>query len=381
MFVFCKYSFFLSFSGFEEVKGVVLNMSSQRLTRVFPYDLEKLVSRFSRYSQAPLTIQQLSKLEDTPTPHHSFRFLRKEVPVRLAHILNEFKHLPKNFKCQPSVKLVKEWYEDSICEIANYESRAVSDSAVVDFSASLQKLADRHVTTVQTLSRGLMELRDAEGEENISPVIQFFFNRVHTKRIGVRLLIKQHLSLFGPTSRISAIGLFEPEMNVKNVVEDAARSASVLCKHVYSDHPHVKINAVNVINPGKSIKMSYASPMLYRVIYELVTNSMRATMEKYGPNDLPSIDIDIVKGKEDLCIRVSDLGGGMTLSEMSRMYQYHYTTAPIPDENSKNFVIAGHGYGLPIARVYAQYFGGDLKVTSIDGYGTQGLVYLKHLGS
>lgn len=39
--------------------------------------------------------------------------------------------------------------------------------------------------------------------------------------------------------------------------------------------------------------------------------------------------------------------------------------------------MAGFGYGLPISRLYAQYFGGDIAVMSADTYGTDAYVWLK----
>ena len=42
--------------------------------------------------------------------------------------------------------------------------------------------------------------------------------------------------------------------------------------------------------------------------------------------------------------------------------------------------LAGLGYGLPISRSYARYFGGDLNIMSMEGYGTDAFLHLPRLG-
>lgn len=58
----------------------------------------------------------------------SFVFLRKELLVRLANIMNEMALLPKDLLFMPSVKIVRGWYETSFEELLTYESSNPDDS-------------------------------------------------------------------------------------------------------------------------------------------------------------------------------------------------------------------------------------------------------------
>lgn len=55
-----------------------------------------------------------------------------------------------------------------------------------------------------------------------------------------------------------------------------------------------------------------------------------------------------------------------------------YSTAPQPSKSDDYTVpLAGYGYGLPISRLYARYFHGDIVLLSTEGYGTDAVIYLK----
>ena len=69
--------------------------------------------------------------------------------------------------------------------------------------------------------------------------------------------------------------------------------------------------------------------------------------------------------------------GGIPRSKLSCLFHYMYSTAPKPSIESGKSCIAGLGYGLPIARLYAKYFQGNLTLSSVEGLGTSAYVSLK----
>lgn len=54
---------------------------------------------------------------------------------------------------------------------------------------------------------------------------------------------------------------------------------------------------------------------------------------------------------------------------------------PPPARAQGPAVLAGYGYGLPISRLYARYFGGDLQIISMENYGTDAYLHLNRLGN
>ena len=74
--------------------------------------------------------------------------------------------------------------------------------------------------------------------------------------------------------------------------------------------------------------------------------------------------------------------GGIPRSKLSKLFHYMYSTAPKPQSDanpngSHETPIAGLGYGLPIARLYAKYFQGNLALASIENFGTSAYISFK----
>jgi pyruvate dehydrogenase kinase 2/3/4 len=73
-----------------------------------------------------------------------------------------------------------------------------------------------------------------------------------------------------------------------------------------------------------------------------------------------------------LLMQVSDEGGGIPRSGLPKIFTHLYSTAKNPpdlDGPNEGATMAGYGFGLPISRLYARYFGGDLQIISMEGYG------------
>jgi hypothetical protein len=98
------------------------------------------------------------------------------------------------------------------------------------------------------------------------------------------------------------------------------------------------------------------------------------------------VRVVIVKGAAEVTIKVSDEGGGIPRSTMARIFKFTHSTSRQEYEGNTDFatVEAGikhmRGFGLPLARIYARYFGGELTLKSMEGYGLDAYLYLPRLG-
>lgn len=105
------------------------------------------------------------------------------------------------------------------------------------------------------------------------------------------------------------------------------------------------------------------------------------------PGELPPVQIVVCQGHEDLTIKVSDEGGGVPRSHWKHLGRYGYTTSPsYPPKESRGYQsfqehFSGGGYGLPIAQLFARYFGGEITFISLEGSGSSVFIQAHRLGT
>ncbi|XP_069692459.1 pyruvate dehydrogenase (acetyl-transferring) kinase, mitochondrial isoform X1 [Periplaneta americana] len=377
-----------------------------RLTPRVLANITKMLDFYSQFNPSPLSIKQFIDFGLSACQRKSFVFLRKELPVRLANIMKEIHLLPDNLLRMPSVNLVNDWYVRSFEEILDFEKSDVTDEVLNRFCQALVKIRNRHTDVVQTMAQGVLELKEShEVDQQTENSIQYFLDRFYMSRISIRMLINQHTLLFGGelNGHSRHVGCIDPQCDLVGVVRDAYENARFLCDQYYLASPDLIVKEHNglaerhrlddvpvspdeasELEQGSPIRIVYVPSHLYHMLFELFKNSMRAVIEHHGSNaeHHPPIEVTVVKGREDICVKMSDRGGGIPRSQTDMLFNYMYSTAPQPPKSDTHTVpLAGYGYGLPISRLYARYFHGDLILLSCEGYGTDTIIYMKALSN
>ena len=194
-------------------------------------------------------------------------------------------------------------------------------------------------------------------------------------RIGIRMLIGQHIALTDQKNHAEQnyVGIICTKTNVHELATEAIENARFVCEDHYGlfDAPKIQL----VCEPD--LNFMYVPGHLSHMLFETLKNSLRAVVERHGADkeEFPVTKVIVTEGKEDITIKISDEGGGIPRSAIPLVWTYMYTTVDQtpnldPDFNKSDFKapMAGFGYGLPISRLYARYFGGDLKLISMEGY-------------
>ncbi|KZT62414.1 hypothetical protein CALCODRAFT_414237, partial [Calocera cornea HHB12733] len=255
------------------------------------------------------------------------------------------------------------------------------------FTKTLEVIKRRHDPTATTVAAGVLEWKKRKkwSEAVLHEEIGKWLDRFYLSRIGIRFLIGQHIALNTQPVTPDHVGIICKHANVHDIVSEAVDNARFICEEHYGLFKGPQVDLIC----DEHLVFPYVPGHLNHICFELLKNSLRATIEKHGTDHrhLPPIKIIATAGQEDITIKISDEGGGIPRSAVPLIWTYMYTTmhnqALDDDFGESDFraPMAGFGYGLPLSRLYARYFGGDLQLISLDGYGTDVYIHLNKLSS
>ncbi|CAI9776163.1 unnamed protein product [Fraxinus pennsylvanica] len=362
-------------------------MTAKKAWEGFSKGLIEEVQKWGSMKQTGVNLRYMMEFGSRPTTRNlliSAQFLQKELPIRIARRAIELESLPYGLSHKPAVLKVRDWYLDSFRDLRSFHD--IKDkSDELKFTQMIKMIKVRHNNVVPMMALGVQQLKkdlDPKIDYKDLDEIQQFLDRFYMSRIGIRMLIGQHVALHDPNPLPDCVGYIHTKMSPVEVARNASEDARFICLREYGSAPDVNIYG------DPNFTFPYVPTHLHLMVFELVKNSLRAVQEKFVDSDkvAPPIRIIVADGLEDVTIKVSDEGGGIPRSGLPKIFTYLYSTAKNPlDEHSvvdlgTVTTMAGYGYGLPISRLYARYFGGDLQIISMEGYGTDAYLHLSRLG-
>ncbi|KAF9618058.1 hypothetical protein IFM89_000009 [Coptis chinensis] len=359
-------------------------MAAKKLSKALISEVQK----WGCLKQTGVSLRYMMEFGSTPTQKHlliSAQFLHKELPIRIARRAIELESLPYGLSQKPAVLKVRDWYLDSFRDLRQFtEIKDTNDEQ--GFTQMIKMIKVRHNNVVPMMALGVQQLKKELNPKILYQIhldeIHQFLDRFYMSRIGIRMLIGQHVALHDPNPPPDCVGYIHTKMSPMEVARNASEDARGICLREYGSAPEIDIYG------DPKFTFPYVPTHLQLMVFELVKNSLRAVQERYMDSDkvAPPVRIIVADGLEDVTIKISDEGGGIARSGLPKIFTYLYSTAKNPldeflnSDSTDAMTMAGYGYGLPISRLYARYFGGDLQIISMEGYGTDAYLHLSRLG-
>ncbi|KAH7071424.1 branched-chain alpha-ketoacid dehydrogenase [Paraphoma chrysanthemicola] len=392
-----------------------------------------------RREARPISLRQLTFFGRTLTERRlidSANYCRLELPTRLAHRLRDIQTLPYVVVANPHLAHVYESYLRAFERFRRVpEIRTLEDNE--KYCKVLEETLTEHATVIPRLAIGVLEVRGLMKPEETDK----FMTTMLRSRISRRVIAEQHLALTEtfnspwhfPNAQLlhdqEAVGEIFLRCNAKEIVEDCGKNTQELIRRAYG--PNVHIPEIKVYG-HLDATFPYILSHLEYIIGELLRNSIQAVIEQRTSKDAkpPPIEVLICETTQHVIIRISDQGGGIANEVLP--YLWSFSKGPRREKRLKNLArvpkllgkhqelqVPGHdlshdlhqklgtrskhgdagthygslssltgrapdlrlGIGLPMSRLYSEYWAGSLEIHSLEGYGVDAFLQISKLGN
>ncbi|KAF8185063.1 branched-chain alpha-ketoacid dehydrogenase [Mycena galopus ATCC 62051] len=388
----------------------IRTLTTRRAPQPSSAEFQHLIQQYAASAPLPLDLGSLLSFGRPVTPNSvlsSSNFALSAIPPRLAKRIRSLEALPFIVGTNPYVANILETHRDSFQLLTTFPAVSTLEENK-RFTEQLEDLVHRHANDIPTISKGFLECAKYMSPTQISN----FLDGLIRNRISIRLIAEQHIvvsrALEDAGAEVGNVGVVDTQCSPSQMIR--------MCESYVADLSSATLGAspAVIIDGDPDATFGYVPVHLEYILTEILKNSFRATVEFHKARSLPPVRITLARHRQTsfLSIRIRDEGGGVSPSNMARIFSYAFTTAKNSEDHdleegggpyaaqhvgglanigggdtnlfseitSKGLqtglgTIAGLGYGLPMSRLYSQYFGGSLDLMSLEGWGSD--VFLK----
>lgn len=315
------------------------------------------------------------------------RWMQEQLPIRFGRRIEDYLQLPYVVVSNPQFNSVLQTYVDTYDAITAFREINTAED-VKEFQELITSHMGKHSDGTKLIADGYRQVRSLFPHIRLDDFLHTFF----TSRIAIRILMESYSKQHEPREGFSSV--VGTNMSPLQITQKLATHLTDLTYQIYGITPEVEYRG------NLDCTLDYIPRHVSYMIQEVLKNALRATVERhqmqtggsvFGRQDIPPVIVELQKGDVHVIIKISDQGGGMTKAMQQEAWQYGWTTvnggaksvAAASYHGSKDSTLknelAGFGFGLPLTRLHAQYFGGDVFMQVLPGHGTDMYLVLTHL--
>ncbi|KAK9240117.1 branched-chain alpha-ketoacid dehydrogenase [Lipomyces kononenkoae] len=381
------------------------------------YQNEKLLE-FSARSSRPVSLRQLAFFGMKLTNEkiiQSANFVRQELPTRMAHRIHDMQSLPYSIVQNNHISNVYELYYHSFNTIRRFPViKTIEDNS--RFCDLLRELLAQHTAVIPQLVMGVIECADLVDSKRMDN----FMDSMLRSRISRRVLTEQHIALteeflkdpnFKPTEQVGQVFF---QCSAADIVRQCDTLARSLTQSIHRDIPLPEL----LFEGDVETKFAYVATHLRYMVGEILRNTFEASSERYKAtgDPLSPVLVTINDAPQHVTFRFSDRAGGIPQEIVPYLWSFvkgprsmirHHNFKQVPEleaiveELEASLALAmGQrkrissltslttrsptlrlGMGLPMSKIYAEFWGGRIAVKSIEGFGCDVFLHISKLGN
>uniref|UniRef100_A0AAV1T6M0 Protein-serine/threonine kinase n=1 Tax=Peronospora matthiolae TaxID=2874970 RepID=A0AAV1T6M0_9STRA len=351
-----------------------------------PITLQELLKRGPGASPAiAATLQNdpqaLNKWREVNAPAivTSAQLLHREVPIRISRRIVDLENLPDELPQAKPIVSLREQLLSSFDQLMSCPLPA-NLAGERDFMELHRKIRKEHATMHGNIAEAVQALKYEP--QGLSESLDHFYN----SRIGIRMLVDQHLA--AQTPKPGFTGIVHNECSPMAIAQEIALKVRPMWQESLDGE---QLPAI-IVSGDEQATYRYVSEHVEIILTEVLKNAVLnsvAAAKRAGIGSPPPVNVLVSGGLHGMCVKVSDLGGGMTRKEANALSNY-YRTATDPSCDGYDPVAEAlerramgldfsDSFGLRIAQLYARYFGGELAIMPMEGHGVETYIYMKCL--